>query len=299
MLIAPRRSRGTSAFVFCRGAKRRGTPSTLPSSPPVQSTPEVIRRAAISPFSPSSFPSAAQTPVQPRLPQPRNPPSTTPSSSSTPPTAATIPAPSHHHRRRATPRKRPYPRPWPAASAPSLPPSASPSSPPASPRPPAPHPHPHPPLRTPDQARRHREPRPPLRLYRPPRHRHRLRRPPHHLCPPGAQLLRYASLIPWDSAQAGFLSQSDRLATELSTAIARTGIPVHSSRATLRPLDSLTCPRRPHRARPAPLRLPRRLRLPGPRRPGRRHRPPLWRGHAEPDLPAAPDPNISSGSAQP
>ncbi len=50
------------------------------------------------------------------------------------------------------------------------------------------------------------------------------------------------ALIPWDSAQATFLQQSDRLASELSTAITRTGIPVHISHATIRPLDSLTCP---------------------------------------------------------
>lgn len=50
------------------------------------------------------------------------------------------------------------------------------------------------------------------------------------------------TLLAWDAAQAGFLQQSDRLAAEISTAIARAGLPVHTSRATIRPLDSLTCP---------------------------------------------------------
>ena len=108
------------------------------------------------------------------------------------------------------------------------------------------------------------------------------------------------ALIPWDSAQAGFLPQSDRLAGELSTAIARAGIPVHSSRATLRPLDSLTCPAvlielaplpstsladSSYQARVAQAVATALL---------------FWRGHAEPDLPsAAADPTTSSGSAQP
>lgn len=50
------------------------------------------------------------------------------------------------------------------------------------------------------------------------------------------------ALLPWDSAQAGFLQQSDRLAAELSSSIARTGIPAHISRGSVRPLSSLTCP---------------------------------------------------------
>ena len=108
------------------------------------------------------------------------------------------------------------------------------------------------------------------------------------------------ALIPWDSAQAGFLSQSDRLAAELSTAIARAGIPVHSSRATLRPLSSLTCPAvlielaplpsasladSGYQARVAQAVATALL---------------FWRGHAEPDLPsAAADLGTASGSAQP
>ncbi len=107
------------------------------------------------------------------------------------------------------------------------------------------------------------------------------------------------TLIPWDSAQASFLPQSDRLAAELSTAIARAGIPVHSSRATLRPLDSLTCPAvlielaplpsasladSGYQARVAQAVATALL---------------FWRGHAEPDFPAAGDPGTSSGNAQP
>lgn len=51
-----------------------------------------------------------------------------------------------------------------------------------------------------------------------------------------------SSLIPWESAQASFLPQSSRLAGELATALERAGLAVHASRASIRPLDSLTCP---------------------------------------------------------
>ena len=106
------------------------------------------------------------------------------------------------------------------------------------------------------------------------------------------------ALTPWHSAQAAFLPQSDRLAAELSTAIARAGIPVHSSRATIRPLNSLTCPAvlielaplpsasladSGYQARVAQAVATALL---------------FWRGHAEPDQPAA-EPAAVSGSAQP
>ncbi len=103
-----------------------------------------------------------------------------------------------------------------------------------------------------------------------------------------------ATLVSWESAQASFLPQSDRLASELSTAIARTGIPVHSSHATIRPLDSLTCPAvlielapargasvadSGYQARVAQAISTALL---------------FWRGHAEPDIPA-PDPQAGTG----
>ncbi len=102
------------------------------------------------------------------------------------------------------------------------------------------------------------------------------------------------TLVPWDAAQTNLLPQSDRLAAELSAAIARTGIPVHTSRATLRPLDSLTCPAvlielapshglsaadSGYQARIAQSVATALL---------------FWRGHAEPDTP-----DTTSGAAQP
>jgi N-acetylmuramoyl-L-alanine amidase len=48
--------------------------------------------------------------------------------------------------------------------------------------------------------------------------------------------------IPWDEAQAGFVSQSRRLATDLSAAVAKDTIPELSGEAPLRPLDNLMCP---------------------------------------------------------
>ncbi len=48
--------------------------------------------------------------------------------------------------------------------------------------------------------------------------------------------------IPWSSAQRAALLQSDHLAAELNTALARAGLPTHRSRASVRPMDSLTCP---------------------------------------------------------
>lgn len=47
---------------------------------------------------------------------------------------------------------------------------------------------------------------------------------------------------PWESAQTESLPQSLRLANEIGTAIARANLPVHLSRASVKPIDSLTCP---------------------------------------------------------
>ena len=47
---------------------------------------------------------------------------------------------------------------------------------------------------------------------------------------------------PWDSAQTESIPQSLRLANEIGTAIARANLPVHLSRASVKPIDSLTCP---------------------------------------------------------
>ncbi len=51
-----------------------------------------------------------------------------------------------------------------------------------------------------------------------------------------------ARAIPWDTAQTDSIPQSLRLANEIGTALARARLPVHLSRASVRPIDSLTCP---------------------------------------------------------
>ncbi len=48
--------------------------------------------------------------------------------------------------------------------------------------------------------------------------------------------------IPWESAQTDSIPQSLRLANEISTAITRANLPVHLSRGSVKPIDSLTCP---------------------------------------------------------
>jgi N-acetylmuramoyl-L-alanine amidase len=48
--------------------------------------------------------------------------------------------------------------------------------------------------------------------------------------------------IPWDSAQAASVSQSLSLANEIGLALERAKLPTILSRASLRPLDNLTCP---------------------------------------------------------
>ena len=48
--------------------------------------------------------------------------------------------------------------------------------------------------------------------------------------------------IRWDSAQTDSIPQSLRLAHEIGAVIARANLPVHLSRASVKPIDSLTCP---------------------------------------------------------
>ena len=48
--------------------------------------------------------------------------------------------------------------------------------------------------------------------------------------------------IPWNTAQAASLSQSLSLANEIGLSLQRAKLPVILSRASLRPLDNLTCP---------------------------------------------------------
>ena len=48
--------------------------------------------------------------------------------------------------------------------------------------------------------------------------------------------------IPWETAQAGFVSQSQRMATDLSAALGKASLPTLAGQASLRPLDNLMCP---------------------------------------------------------
>jgi len=50
------------------------------------------------------------------------------------------------------------------------------------------------------------------------------------------------ALLPWLTAQAAWVPQSGALKTQLGLALTRAGIPLVSSRASVRPVDSLTCP---------------------------------------------------------
>jgi N-acetylmuramoyl-L-alanine amidase len=49
-------------------------------------------------------------------------------------------------------------------------------------------------------------------------------------------------LIPWDTAQSASIPQSLRLANELGVALIHARIPVLLTRASVRPLDNITCP---------------------------------------------------------
>lgn len=48
--------------------------------------------------------------------------------------------------------------------------------------------------------------------------------------------------IPWESAQSGFVDQSRRLSDVLKATLAKTGLPILTGTAPLRPLDNLMCP---------------------------------------------------------
>ena len=48
--------------------------------------------------------------------------------------------------------------------------------------------------------------------------------------------------IPWETAQAASVSQSQRLAADLTSAFTKRSLPVLSGKASIRPLDNLMCP---------------------------------------------------------
>ncbi len=51
-----------------------------------------------------------------------------------------------------------------------------------------------------------------------------------------------ARLLPWDTAQAPYITQSLKLESEIDTALAHSEIPVTLGRASVQPMDHLTCP---------------------------------------------------------
>lgn len=53
---------------------------------------------------------------------------------------------------------------------------------------------------------------------------------------------RPATFLPWDQAQAAYLSQSLRWAGEINTAMTHAGVPVTLGRTAMQPLDNMTCP---------------------------------------------------------
>lgn len=51
-----------------------------------------------------------------------------------------------------------------------------------------------------------------------------------------------ASSLPWLTAQAAWATESQHLSKQLGTALTRAGLPLVASAASIRPVDSLTCP---------------------------------------------------------
>jgi len=51
-----------------------------------------------------------------------------------------------------------------------------------------------------------------------------------------------AAVLPWQTAQSGWITRSLRLSSEINSALGQAGIPVTLGRAAVRPLDNLTCP---------------------------------------------------------
>jgi N-acetylmuramoyl-L-alanine amidase len=50
------------------------------------------------------------------------------------------------------------------------------------------------------------------------------------------------AILPWQTAQAGWITRSLRLSSEMDSTLGQAGIPVTLGRTYLQPLDSLTCP---------------------------------------------------------
>jgi N-acetylmuramoyl-L-alanine amidase len=59
---------------------------------------------------------------------------------------------------------------------------------------------------------------------------------------PGVSPPPNQSLVPWATAQAGWITRSLRLSSEINSALGQAGIPVTLGSTSLEPLDHLTCP---------------------------------------------------------
>ena len=57
-----------------------------------------------------------------------------------------------------------------------------------------------------------------------------------------APMTSTGGLIPWETAQAGWITRSLRLSSDLNSSLGQAGIPVTLGSTELQPLDSLTCP---------------------------------------------------------
>ncbi|MCU1312568.1 MAG: cell wall hydrolase/autolysin [Acidobacteriaceae bacterium] len=51
-----------------------------------------------------------------------------------------------------------------------------------------------------------------------------------------------ATFLPWDQAQAAYVSQSMRWSAEIVSAMTKAGVPVTLGRTAMQPLDNMTCP---------------------------------------------------------
>ena len=59
---------------------------------------------------------------------------------------------------------------------------------------------------------------------------------------PAAPQVEAGSLRPWATAQAGFLTQSLKLSSDVSEALGHAGVPVTLGSVSMRPIDNMACP---------------------------------------------------------
>ncbi|WP_158751954.1 N-acetylmuramoyl-L-alanine amidase [Acidobacterium sp. S8] len=63
-----------------------------------------------------------------------------------------------------------------------------------------------------------------------------------HLFTSSLAPIPYSKLLPWQTAQAAYVTQSLRLSSEISTALGHAAVPVTLARTALQPMDSFACP---------------------------------------------------------